>query len=165
MHNRCSVELSADAFDRCFWAARQLYVLTKSQNHTLSKVMRSLLDLISAELEAARDATLSNSKCNDAVVTAVIAYMNEHLAHPEELYELARRFGISERHLGRLFGAHLGCSPQRYWLNLRLERACQLLSAGASINEITEHVGFESVRGFQRAFSRSYGTSPSHYRT
>jgi AraC-like DNA-binding protein len=160
---RHSVELSADAFDRCFWAARQLYALTTPQKQPLTKVLHKLVDLIYAEFESAQNNEPNLYGDNNGILPVVICYMNEHLESPESLSELANRFNVSERHLCRLFGSQLGYSPQRYWLNLRLERACQLLSMQVPVTKIASQVGFESVRGFQRAFRRSFGIPPSHY--
>ena len=158
-----SIELSADAFDRCFWAARQLHALTIPTRQPGTKVMHRLVDLIRAELESAWESTQNTSENANSILSMVIGYMSDHLEQPEELPELASRFGVSERHLCRLFSFQLGYSPQRYWLNLRLERACQLLSMQVPITKIADQVGFESVRGFQRAFRRSFGIAPSHY--
>ncbi len=160
---RCSVPLSASAFDRCFWAARQLRAMTLTGQQPCTKIMQSLVDLIRAELEVAGDAARTSKENIGTVLSEVICYMNDHLANPEELSRLASRFNISERHLSRLFNSTLGCSPQRYWLNLRLERACQLINMQVPVIKIAEQVGFESARGFQRAFKRSFGITPSHY--
>jgi AraC-like DNA-binding protein len=161
--HHCSVELAPDAFDRCFWAARQLYALTVPPQQPRMKLMHTLVDLLCAELEEALESSQHSGDDCHTLLSSVIAYMNAHPDQPEELPELAHRFAISERHLCRLFNTYLNCSPQRYWLNLRLERACQLLNEQVPVTQIANQVGFESVRGFQRAFKRSFGVSPSHY--
>lgn len=162
-HRYAVVTLSADAFDRCFWIARQLKSLTASRQNGWTKIVTGLMDVIKAEIELACEVPHTPTDHN-ALIAEIIGYMHANLDSRDDSEQLARHFGISERNLFRLFSAELGYSPQKYWLNLRLERACQLLSAGLPIDRISRTVGFDTVRGFQRAFKRMYGISPSEYK-
>ena len=66
----------------------------------------------------------------------------------------------------RQFKSHAGVTPHDYIMNLRLNRAKNLLSnEGMAINEISRAVGFRDQRYFSRWFSKSTGVSPSAYRT
>ena len=56
-------------------------------------------------------------------------------------------------------------SPSQYHLNVRLNRAKELLTSTAlSINEIASHTGFESVFYFSKLFKKKNGASPRSYR-
>jgi AraC-like DNA-binding protein len=161
-HRYAAVSLSADAFDRCFWIARQLQSLTSSHRRGLTKILTGLMDVIKTEVEIACELPVISTDHN-ALIAEITGYMNANLTCRDDSEQLARHFGISERNLFRLFSTELKYSPQKYWLHLRLERACQLLSTGMPVEKISRTVGFDTVRGFQRAFKRMYGISPSEY--
>lgn len=79
--------------------------------------------------------------------------------------QLAQRLGISDRHLRRIFEAHLGVAPLQYLQTRRLLSAKQLLAdTPLPITQIALVSGFGSVRRFNAAFSAHYGLSPSALR-
>lgn len=78
---------------------------------------------------------------------------------------LARRLGISDRHLRRIFEQHLGVSPLQYLQTRRLLSAKQLLAdTSLPITQVALVSGFGSVRRFNAAFTAHYGLSPSALR-
>jgi len=78
---------------------------------------------------------------------------------------LAQRLGISDRHLRRIFEAHLGVSPLQYLQTRRLLSAKQLLAdTPLSITQVALVSGFGSVRRFNAAFTEHYGLSPGALR-
>lgn len=81
----------------------------------------------------------------------------------ESLRQLAARFFVSEGYLRYLFRVHVGSSPQRYWLQLKLERACEFLQSGLPVQRVAALSGFASLSGFERAFRRIMHVSPSQY--
>lgn len=81
--------------------------------------------------------------------------------------ELARRTGISERHLSRLF-AEAGLSVPRAVLEARLNTARMKLtdvsSSKASMAEIATHSGFRSQAQFSRTYHDRFGLTPLRHR-
>lgn len=87
--------------------------------------------------------------------------MQAHVENPLELAELAMRCGIGKRRLERLFHRHLGIPPQRYYLQLRLDRARHLLRHGPlPIHEVALACGFGSASWFTRAYRARFGHPP-----
>jgi AraC family transcriptional regulator of adaptative response / DNA-3-methyladenine glycosylase II len=79
--------------------------------------------------------------------------------------ELAQRLGVGERHLRRLFDAHIGASPVAVAQTRRAHFARLLLdSSGLSISSIAEAAGYSSVRRFQTAFRATFGMPASQVR-
>jgi AraC-like DNA-binding protein len=65
----------------------------------------------------------------------------------------------------RYFRDTMGTSFIDYLKDYRLAMAARLLSASdASILEIAEDVGFESLSYFNRAFKKRYGMTPTQFR-
>jgi AraC family transcriptional regulator, regulatory protein of adaptative response / DNA-3-methyladenine glycosylase II len=75
--------------------------------------------------------------------------------------DLARRLGISGRHLRRLFGEHLGVTPDGLARSARTHFARRLLDdTDLSVTEIAFASGFGSLRQFNRACRDVFRDSP-----
>ncbi len=78
---------------------------------------------------------------------------------------LAGRLGVGERHLRRLFDQHLGASPIRVATTRRLHFARRLLrETELRVADVAFAAGFGSVRRFNDAFRRAYGSTPTSLR-
>ncbi|WP_083260162.1 GlxA family transcriptional regulator [Marinobacter sp. X15-166B] len=91
----------------------------------------------------------------------VVALMEANLEEPITLDELAYYVGLSRRQVERLFQRHVKCSPSRYYLNLRLNRARQLLrQTSFSIIDIATACGFVSTPHFSKCYREHFGVPP-----
>ncbi|MDP2369923.1 DNA-3-methyladenine glycosylase 2 family protein [Rhodoferax sp.] len=78
---------------------------------------------------------------------------------------LATRLGVSDRHLRRIFEAHLGVSPLQYLQTRRLLCAKQLLrDTSLPVTQVAALSGFASLRRFNAAFVQHYRLAPSQVR-
>lgn len=92
---------------------------------------------------------------------AVIGEMEENLEEPLSQKELASRASLSTRQLERLFRKYLSSTPTRYYLNLRLQRARQLLSqTSMSILSVALACGFVSASHFSKCYRECFGKTP-----
>lgn len=79
--------------------------------------------------------------------------------------KLAAECQISEVYFRKLFTKHFGVSPKQFVIDVRLQKAKQLLSEGAlSVAEISEQCGFSNAYHFCRIFKQHTGSAPSEYR-
>ena len=91
--------------------------------------------------------------------------MEANIEEPIKLGELAALAGFSRRQLERLFLKHLGCTPSRYYLRVRLNRARRLLKqTSCSIVEIASLCGFVSATHFSRCYRKTMGRAPRQER-
>lgn len=91
----------------------------------------------------------------------VIEIMENNIEEPVDLDELATIVCISRRQLERMFHKYMNCSPSRFYLKLRLDRAKQLLKqSNMSIVEIAAACGFVSTPHFSRCYRKHIGLSP-----
>ena len=67
---------------------------------------------------------------------AVVKIMEENLEDPLPQTELAEMNFLSTRQLERLFRKYLNTTPTRYYLNLRLARACHFIAADIHVDFI-----------------------------
>ncbi|MFY9381462.1 MAG: helix-turn-helix transcriptional regulator [Eubacteriales bacterium] len=89
--------------------------------------------------------------------------MTEHFAESITLSRLAEIVGISELHLGKIFKAVTGKPPIDYLLDIRINRAKELLRDGVSVTETSRLVGINDIYYFSRAFKKREGVPPSVY--
>ena len=95
-------------------------------------------------------------------LVAAVELMESNIREPLSQVELASYVGLSRRQLQRLFQKYLLCSPSHYYLQLRLERARQLLfQTDLSIVEISAQTGFVSSSHFSTTYKELYGNTPS----
>lgn len=84
---------------------------------------------------------------------------------PPTVDRLAARLGVSDRHVRRIFEAHLGVSPLQYLQTRRLLTAKQLLTdTPLPVTQVALISGFASVRRFNAAFLAHYRLSPTQLR-
>jgi transcriptional regulator GlxA family with amidase domain len=92
--------------------------------------------------------------------------MESNIEEPIDLQELAALARISPRQLERLFLKHVGCTPSRYYLRVRLHRARRLLKqTSCSIVEVASMCGFVSATHFSRCYRKIMGRAPKYERT
>lgn len=99
--------------------------------------------------------------CAQPKLAEAAQLMEANIEEPIELKELATLAGISRRQLERLFLKHMGCTPSRYYLRVRLNRARRLLKqTSCSIVEIASICGFISATHFSRCYRKTMGCAP-----
>jgi transcriptional regulator GlxA family with amidase domain len=98
-------------------------------------------------------------------LTEAVTLMEANIEEPLSTDEIAQLAGISRRQLERLFKQYLGTLPSRYYLELRLQRARQLLlDTNHSIVQVGLMCGFSSGSHFSTAFGALFGNTPREER-
>jgi transcriptional regulator GlxA family with amidase domain len=98
-------------------------------------------------------------------LTEAVTLMEANIEEPLSTDEIAQLAGISRRQLERLFKQYLGSLPSRYYLELRLKRARQLLrDTNNSIVQVGLMCGFSSGSHFSTAFGALFGNTPREER-
>ncbi len=98
-------------------------------------------------------------------VHRAVRLMETHIEDPITTADIAAEVGLSLRQLERLFGKCLNCSPKKYYLDLRLQRARNLLlQTDMPMAEIAMACGFVSVGHFSRSYRQTYGVTAATQR-
>jgi transcriptional regulator GlxA family with amidase domain len=98
-------------------------------------------------------------------LVVAIELMEANIREPLSQEDLTTFVGLSRRQLQRLFQRYLNCSPSRYYLQLRLQRARELLrQTGMGLVEVADLTGFASSSHFSKRYKERYGHSPSFER-
>lgn len=95
----------------------------------------------------------------------VIYHMREKVETNLTLEQLAKHFGYSISHFSARFQEETKQSPIKYFIALKIEKACQYLELSSmKICDIYPKLGFEDAAYFSRIFSKIMSISPSKYR-
>jgi len=100
-----------------------------------------------------------------AVLTAIEA-MENNIAEPLSLSQLARIAGVGARQLNRQFRHSLSVSTMQFYRQLRLEKARSLIThSSLPLTEIALATGFANSAHLATTHSKHYGCPPSSLRT
>ncbi|MFN3642259.1 MAG: GlxA family transcriptional regulator [Gemmobacter sp.] len=91
----------------------------------------------------------------------VIQMMEANIEEPISPADLAEDVGMSTRQLERLFRRYLNRSPKRYYMELRLQKARNLLmQTDMSVINVALACGFASPSHFSKCYRAQYNTTP-----
>lgn len=98
-----------------------------------------------------------------ARIQNALEFIDEHLAEPINVADIAQAAAFSEFHFHRLFPAYVGEPIHQYVRTRRLEKAARILKKDPQTRllDLALEVGFETHSAFSRAFKQHYGLSPS----
>ena len=90
-----------------------------------------------------------------------INIMSDNIETPLSQTGLAREIGLSTRQIERLFLKYLNCTPSRYYLEMRLNRARALLQQTCmSVTNVALATGFVSASHFSKSYRLHFGHAP-----
>ncbi len=94
-------------------------------------------------------------------LSAVIQMMEANIEEPISPSVLAREVGMSTRQLERLFRRYLNRSPKRYYMEMRLHKARNLLmQTDMSVINVALACGFASPSHFSKCYRSHYQITP-----
>lgn len=132
--------------------------------HTHTELMQWLDNLY---LRAVAHIEGVQSKESAALSDLAVAYIQQHYTDTElSAAKLAEVLGISPSHLSRILKEGAGISFPELLLQLRMERAKQLLieKPEIAINELCFACGYSTPSYFTSAFKKYFGVPPSKFR-
>lgn len=104
-------------------------------------------------------------KENRHEIVEITRYMQENLARPLTLQDIADRFGFSYSYMSSIFASAMDETFCEYLNRIRIEKACELLKDHSlSMSQIAWQCGYSDSSYFSKAFKRQTGLSPRAYR-
>ena len=132
----------------------------KYKNTIISGILNQSIGLILPEIKLN-----PRIKTDNSTLQAVLAFCAEHFYEDITLDSVSESLHLSKYHISHLLNQKLGISFNSYINMLRIDKACDLLEeTDKKTADISEDVGFGSIRTFNRAFLQISGITPLKYR-
>lgn len=109
---------------------------------------------------------LRNSQVLSKPIVLCIDYIYSHIHYRITIEELAGYLKLSESYLSKLFHKEMGIPLSQYILDLKIEKAKNLLQfSDYLIVDIANYLAFSSQSHFIQVFQKKTGMTPHKYRT
>jgi AraC-like DNA-binding protein len=109
---------------------------------------------------------MRRKKYTRQVLEAVGAYkknLDDHRFVGDCTYELSREYGITRNTLQNVFKDLYGVNIRQYKLQLRMDRAHELLKTGVQVKRVSILLHYSTARAFVTAFKKQFGVSPGRF--
>ena len=104
-------------------------------------------------------------KDNNFILDNSINFLEKYYYKDLSLTEVANVCNMSDSYFSRKFKEKFNINFSTYLLNIRLEKAKELLKEkNLNIENISEMVGFKDSSYFSKSFKQKYGIAPHYYR-
>jgi YesN/AraC family two-component response regulator len=142
------------------------YLLKPLAADELNKVLEHAADLLDKEHGTVKKVkNTDHSYTTDELPGAIKEYLDQKYMEEVTLDSLSEHFYFTKEYLSRLFKKEFGCGIYEYVLQVRMNRAKQLLEdQSVQIQQIAEQLGYNDSNYFSKAFRTYTGISPTDYR-
>ena len=143
-----------------------LHIIARFSGYCLAKKVADfcLLDL-NGRLQAYYQRFYPDFSHGDKVIVKAQIFCSTRLHLNVNVSEIAEHCHISERTLLRRFKYATSYTPKQYIIQLKIEKAKQLMEQGqVSIDEISEEIGYSDTSNFIKVFKKFSGITPSEFK-
>lgn len=138
---------------------------TKIDNNKNLKILATLYDFLFELLNEFPTTINNNKNTQQTYLDEALLYIQLNFQDNISIMDIANHLSIDRSYLHRIFKRNLNLSPQEYILNLKLEKASELLSTTSlTIGAISRSVGYNDTMLFSKTFKKYKGCTPSRYR-
>lgn len=152
------------AIENCFIQMLNSKQMQKSKE---MRILGYLYIFLSELIEDNSDVQIFDKDINrkEKYVRKIVDYINLNYATKIKINEIANYVGLDRSYMGAIFKEYLNTSPQNYLINLRMNKACELMKdQDLSIGDISRSVGYEDPLLFSKMFKKIKGVPPSEYK-
>ena len=128
---------------------------------SLRELRTQICDILETKIQKTREAIEQQENKPVRIIRDMVAerYM-EHIS----LNDAAELVDLNPVYLSVLFKRETGINFKDYVINVRMDKAKELLRRGESINRVADLVGYQDTKYFSRLFARVVGVNPTQYK-
>ena len=141
----------------------EAYIKDFEKLRSLSLFDGNRMEMMSIFYHILHRLSAQSSSCK--VIMPAIKYLESNYQNPNLANaELAEQCKISEVYFRRIFTSWYNMTPRQFLIDIRINKAKQLLSEGAlKINAVAVKCGFSNQYHFCRVFKEKTGLTPTEY--
>ncbi|WP_304681650.1 AraC family ligand binding domain-containing protein [uncultured Clostridium sp.] len=138
---------------------------TKIDANKNLKILSTLYDFLFELLNEFPSSINNNKNTQQSYLDEALLFIHLNFQDNVSITNIANHLSIDRSYLHRIFKNNLNLSPQEYVLNLRLEKASELLlTTSLTIGDIARSVGYNDTMLFSKTFKKHKGLTPSNYK-
>ncbi|MGL4343977.1 MAG: AraC family transcriptional regulator [Cellulosilyticaceae bacterium] len=147
----------------CHLIKKEQRLRSLGHTFTLKALVMQLIILLYREMRSASESdTPFASDDKQVVIQNMIDYMTHHYMEDITLDTLSKMMFISPTYISKIFKEETGTSPINYLIQIRLEKALELLEKeNIPISTVSKMVGYQDAYYFSKLFKKNYGFPPS----
>ncbi|MDR6819943.1 AraC-like DNA-binding protein [Neorhizobium sp. 2083] len=159
---------AADLPDRCCTLSlsplvRELIIEMAGQSVVAGAYAETMTTLVLSALSRMPVEDLHLPLTAEARLNRIAATLVEDPSDRSTMAQWAQRVAMSENSLARLVQQETGLTFGRWRQQLQLIVAIRSLAAGATVQQVSGDLGYESVSAFITMFKKALGRSPAQY--
>ena len=141
----------------------EVYLMDFAKLQSLSLFDGNRTEMLSILYHMFHRMSTQSSPCN--VIIPAIKFLESNYQNPAVTNaDLARLCNISEVYFRRIFTKHYKTTPKQFMIDIRINKAKQMLAEGAlKIGAVAERCGFSNQYHFCRIFKEKTGITPTEY--
>lgn len=128
-----------------------------------AQIFALMLEALLLELDK-NTSEIGTEEKHSRVFSTVVAFMNDNIHRHLSVEQIARQCNISSSMLKKLFRRYTDSGVMAYFSRMKVNRAMEMLGAGASVASVSEKLAYANQFYFSTAFKRQTGYTPTEYR-
>lgn len=155
-----------ESLHRCIEEMLKAHQLSQANELKRNGLLMMFLSTLIQEYESKAPSPVKKNMYQSSVyVRHAMEYIWYNYNQKIKISDLADYIGVNRSYLASSFKKMVGCSPQEYLLNFRMEKAKGFLNnTNMQIREVAEAVGYSDQLAFSKMFRMYYGVSPKNFR-
>ncbi len=135
------------------------------KNETALQIILNRLELILLYLSNSKKLE-QNSFTNEKMrlYTKIVGILEEHIYDNITTQQIAEMCDVSTATIKNYFGEYAGCGVHKYFLNIKIRAAIDMLKNGMNVNEVSDTLQFTNPNYFSYVFKRETGMCASSYK-
>ncbi|MBR5156730.1 MAG: AraC family transcriptional regulator [Clostridia bacterium] len=136
-----------------------------AQNSKIMQISVNYLELIFTYLSYS-DKSVNIAEPNERInlYTKIVGVLEEHIYDKITISQIADICNVSAATVKNCFAEFAGCGVHKYFLNIKIRKAIELLKSGKNVNEVSDMLQFANPNYFSYVFKRETGTCASSYK-
>lgn len=132
-------------------------------NDTMLQIAINYLELVFLNLSYSKQ-TYEIPSEKMMLYTKIAEILEENIYGKITISQIAKMCNVSASTLKNCFTEYSGCTIHKYFLNIKIRAAIDLLKSGKNVNEVSDMLNFANPNYFSYVFKRETGTSAKIYK-